>query len=145
LHVDLTNGVDEISGWLGDGAWLAGAFGDRNVFSAIRPASQAGRRAFVLQTPDSGTNSAAKGSRSISTIGRTTVTGALKDRRKFGLVTSIAKTGDFPFYFAPSKTEAVIGWLSFPQYPAPAATGTLFWVKSGTNAFTATLQAASAP
>ena len=145
LHVDLTNGVDEISGWLSDGAWQAGVFGDRNVFSAISPAAQAGRRSLILQTPDSGTNSVAKGLYTISTMGRTIVTGALKDGRKFNLASSLARTGDFPFYLALSKTEAVIGWLSFPAGPALAASGTVDWVKSGTNAFTVMLQAASAP
>jgi hypothetical protein len=38
---------------------------------------------------------------------------------------------------------AVIGWLNFPA--APAAGGTVVWARTGTNAFVATLTAASAP
>ncbi len=144
LHVALASGADEVSGLLSDGIWSAAVAGDRSVFSAARPATQAGKRAFILQTPDSGTNSAANGSSTISAVGRTTVIGALMDGRRFNLINSIAKTGDFPFYLSLSKSEAVIGWLSFPQI-APAAVGTVFWVKSGTNAFTKTLQAAAVP
>jgi thermitase len=145
LHLDLLNGTDEVSGCLVDGAWKAAISGDRNVFSAARPAVQAGKRAFILQTPDAGTNSAAKGLGTISMLGRTTISGALKDGRKFNLASTIGKTGDFPFYLPLSKTEAAIGWLSFPQAAAPLTVGTVFWVKSGTNAFSATLQAASIP
>ena len=144
LHVALASGADEVSGSVSDGTWTSVVSGNRSVFSAARPATQAGRHAFILQTPDSGTNSAASGSSTISTAGRTTVTGALKDGRKFSLINSIAKTGDFPFYLSLGKSEAVIGWLSFPQ-TAPSAVGTVYWVKSGTNAFTRMLQAASVP
>jgi hypothetical protein len=35
----------------------------------------------------------------------------------------------------------VLGWVNFPD--STAASGTVLWVKTGTNGFAATLQAAS--
>jgi hypothetical protein len=56
----------------------------------------------------------------------------------------LARNGDCPFYLSLSHgSEIVAGWLNFSVPPAPAASGTVLWVGSGTNAFAATLQAAS--
>lgn len=144
LHVALAAGADATSGTVSDGGFAADLLGDRNVFSSLSPAGQAGKRAFVLQLPAAGTNFSAKALSNISTAGRTTVTGAVSDGRRFSLTSVLARSGDAPFYLALSKTETMIGWLNFPR-ETPTTTGTIHWVRSGTNAFTATLQAASAP
>lgn len=143
LHVALAAGADETSGTVSDGGFAADLLGDRNVFSSLSPAGQAGKRAFVLQLAGAGTNFTAKALSNISTSGRTTVAGALKDGRRFSLSSVLAKSGDLPFYVALNRTEAMIGWLNFPAGTTNTA-GTIHWVKSGTNAFSVTLQAALA-
>jgi len=146
LHIDLTGETDTISGSLTDGAWVAEVSADRNVFnSKYNPAAQAGLRNFILQRMNT-TIEAATGAGKISTAGKTSVRGRLEDDRAFSTASALARNGDCPFYLSLSKgTEIVIGWLNFPTTPDPTASGTVLWVRTGTNAFAATLQAASAP
>lgn len=142
LHVDLTNGSDQISGYLTDGAWVAEVSGDRNVFnSRFNPAQQAGQYTFVLEQAENSV-AAATGSSVIGTSGSARVKGRLSDGRVFSTGSRLAKNGDCPLYLSLSRgSEAVIGWLNFPASPAPTASGTVVWVQTGTNAFAATLQA----
>jgi len=143
VHVDLTNGSDNVSGSLSDGTWVSPLAGGRNVFNASsNPAQQAGLRSFVLERKqDSAT--AAAGLSQISAGGATSVRGKLNDDRPFSTGSALAKNGDCPFYLSLNRgTEMVIGWLNFPAGQAPTASGTVLWVKTGTNAFATTLQAA---
>jgi subtilisin family serine protease len=145
LHADFTEGTDSVTGSVTDGGWSSELIGDRNVFNAKNnPAPQAGLRGFVLQAAENALVTAATGSSSISTAGAAKVKGRLNDGRAFSVGSLLAKNGDCPFYLSFNHgSEAVIGWLNFPA--APAASGTVLWVRSGTNAFVATLTAASAP
>jgi subtilisin family serine protease len=145
LHADFTEGTDSVTGSVTDGGWSSELIGDRNVFNAKNnPAPQAGLRGFVLQAAENALITAATGSSSISTAGAAKVKGRLNDGRAFTVGSLLAKNGDCPFYLSFNRgSEAVIGWLNFPA--APAASGTVLWVRTGTNAFVATLTAASAP
>jgi hypothetical protein len=147
LHLDLTNGTDRVSGSLTDGAWVSEVGGDRNVFNAqLNPAAQAGLRGFILQRTDDARVEAGVGEGKISTSGSANVSGSLQDGTKFRAASMLAKNGDCPFYLSLSKgSEVVIGWLNFPKVADPTASGTVLWVKSGTNTFSAQLQASSAP
>jgi len=147
LHIDLTNGTDSVNGSLTDGAWVSDVNGDRNVFNAqLNPAAQAGLRDFILQRADDAKVEAGVGEGKISTSGSANVSGSLQDGTKFRAASMLAKNGDCPFYLSLSKgSEVVIGWLNFPKVADPTASGTVLWVKSGTNTFSAQLQAASAP
>jgi hypothetical protein len=78
--------------------------------------------------------------------GATRVRGKLSDGRVFSAGSLLAKNGDYPFYLSLNHgNELVIGWLNFPPTNAPTASGTVLWVRNGTNGFAATLQAASTP
>jgi subtilisin family serine protease len=145
LHADFTEETDSVTGSVTDGGWSSELIGDRNVFNAKNnPAPQAGSREFVLQAAESALVTAATGSSSISTTGAAKVKGRLNDGRAFSVGSLLANNGDCPFYLSFNRgSEAVIGWLNFPA--APAASGTVLWVRTGTNAFVATLTAASAP
>jgi hypothetical protein len=147
LHIDLSNGTDQVTGSLTDGAWFSAMSGDKNVFSPqVNPAAQAGLRNFILQRADNTQTEAAVGQGQISSGGLANVSGSLEDGRKFRTASTLARNGDCPFYLSLSKgAEVVIGWLNFPKTPDPTASGTVLWVKTGTNTFTAQLQAASAP
>jgi hypothetical protein len=144
LHVDLTNGTDEVTGTIGDAHWTSALAGDRNVFSPFaNPAPQAGQRAFVLEQENAATNAAATGLSKINIVGRATMSGKLGDGRRFTMANGLAKNGDYPFYLSFNRnSEVVIGWMNFPA-GTPVANGTVYWVKNGTNGFAATLQAAA--
>ena len=146
LHVDLVPGTDQLTGSLSDGNWTAALAGDRNIFNPIaNPAQQAGLRSFVLErAQDSAT--AAVGLSRISRAGFTSVRGNLSDGRRFSVSSALSRNGDSPFYLSLNHgSEVVIGWLNFPAGQGPAASGTVLWVQTGTNAFATTLQAAPAP
>jgi hypothetical protein len=147
LHTDLSNGTDRVSGSLTNGAWVSAVSGDRNVFnSRLNPPAQAGLRDFILQRADNTAVEAGVGAGKIAASGTTSVSGSLDNGTKFRAASLLAKNGDCPFYLSLSKgNEVVIGWLNFPKADNPTATGTVLWVKSGTNTFSAQLQAASAP
>jgi len=146
FHVNLSNCTDEAVGYLSDGYWTSALTGDRNVFnSRANPASQAGLRSFVLERAEDNA-AAASGSSKISASGSTQVRGALSDGRRFSTGSILAKNGDCPFYLSLNRgAEVVIGWLNFPAGQGPVASGTVLWVKTGTNSFAATLRASAAP
>src|SRR5581483_9189355 len=101
---------------------------------------------FILQRADNASVEAATGSGKISMSGAASVRGLLGDGRRFGTKSLLGRNGDCPFYLSLSKgSEVVIGWLNFPTIPNPTASGEVVWVRTGTNSFAATLQAASAP
>jgi hypothetical protein len=103
-------------------------------------------RNFILERADDTKVEAAVGQGKISMAGSANVSGSLQDGTKFKTASMLAKNGDCPFYLSLSKgSEVVIGWLNFPKVANPTASGTVLWVKSGTNTFSAQLQAASAP
>jgi hypothetical protein len=146
LHVDLTNGSDQVVGAVSDGNWTSGVTGDRNVFnSSSNPAQQAGLRSFVLErAPDN--SSAASGQSRISLGGAANVRGKLSDGRAFSTSSTLAKNGDCPFYLSLNHgTEMVVGWLNFAAGQGPIASGTVLWINTGSNAFATTLQAAPGP
>ena len=146
LHVDLANAGDQIAGQVSDGNWTSQVEGDRNVFSArLNPAPQAGLRSFILERADDNTRAAAGSSR-ISASGAARVLGKLEDGRPFALASTLSKNGDYPFFLSLDRgAEIVIGWLNFPATQNPTIGGTVLWLKSGTNTFATTLQAAAAP
>jgi hypothetical protein len=144
---DMTGGTDAVKGFANGGAWAANLTGDRNVFSSKwNPAVQAGSRAFILEQADDLAAIAGTGSSAISTGGNARVKGKLNNGRAFSAGSLLARNGDCPVYLSFNRgTEVVIGWLNFPATAAPTASGTVLWVSTGTNAFAATLHAASAP
>ena len=143
LHVNLTNGSSQATGSLTDGNWTSELACDRNVFNPwMNPPPQAGVRSFILQRAQDETE-AATGSSRISLSGSTSVRGSLSDGRRFSTASALARNGDSPFYLSFNHgNEVVIGWLNFPSGQGPLASGTVLWVRSGTNAFATTLQAA---
>jgi hypothetical protein len=147
LHIDLSNGTDQVTGSLTDGAWVSAASADKNVFNArLNPAAQAGSRDFILQQANNVAIEAGVGEGKISSSGLAAVSGSLDDGTKFRTSSLLARNGDCPFYLSLNKGSGiVIGWLNFPVVANPTASGTVLWVNSGTNHFTAELRAASAP
>jgi hypothetical protein len=145
LHLDLTNGSDQVAGTLTDGATISEISADRNVFNArFNPAVQAGLHPFVFDRADLADTDAAAGLGRIAPGGSTIVRGSLDDGRHFLTASSLSKQGDYPFYLSLNRgSEVVIGWLNFPAGQPGGSAGTVLWVNTGTNAFARTLQAAA--
>jgi len=144
LHAYVTNATDQVTGSATDGVWSADLSSDRNVFnSRLKPAEQAGLRAFLLENGATASLAASCSNR-ISRNGAASLRGRLLDGRPFARIGALAKNGDCPFYLPFNRSaEVVVGWLNFPVGQGPAADGSVLWVKTGTNSFAATLQATS--
>jgi len=142
LHVDMTNGTDQLAGTVSDGAWTAEVAANRNVFSSrLNPAPQTGLRSFTLEQADSAPGATADGTSRISPAGNVTVRGKLGDGQRFATSSVLAKNGDLPFYLTLHRgNEVVIGWLNFPATTEPAAGGSVVWLNTGSNAFARSLQ-----
>ncbi len=142
LHLDTTGGTDQISGHITDGAWVSEVSGDRNVFnSRLNPAQQAGVRSFVLEQSGDNSSTAGTAARRIAQSGSTHIHGRLADLRSFSASSTLGKNGDYPFYLSFNRgSEVVIGWLNFPANQQPSSSGTVLWVKSGTNSFAKSLR-----
>jgi hypothetical protein len=142
LHLDLTDGSDEISGQITDGAWISELSANRNVFnSRLNPAQQAGTRSFLLEQSDDLSITAGTGSSRIYQSGSTRVRGKLLDLRSFSASGTLSKSGDYPLYLSFNRgSEVIIGWLNFPAGQQPSSSGTVFWVSSGTNSFAKSLK-----
>ncbi len=144
LHLDLADGTDQVAGNATDGHWTSEIAGDRNVFNErLNPARQAGPRSFLLNHAGASISAAAAGSAAINASGAASVVGKLAAGRAFSLSSTLARSGDYPFYLTFNHgTEVFIGWLNFPAATA-APTGTVIWVRTGKNPVAATLQAAA--
>jgi subtilisin family serine protease len=143
LTLNLSNGGTEIAGRVRSGGWASDLLGHRNVFNAtLNPAPQAGSVDFMLAGAMPVTTTVATGANRISPGGKASARGTLLDGRKFARGAGLSHRGDFPLYLAlAGGSEIVIGWVNFSSESGDAASGTVVWARSGTNAFATTLQA----
>jgi subtilisin family serine protease len=143
LSLDLAAGGTHLSGRVSSGGWVSALNGNRNPFnSRFNPAPQTGSVSFVLADAAPAENPVATGASRISAAGKAAVKGRLLDGRKFARAASLSRQGDFPLYLAlGGGQEVVIGWVNFSAQSTTAASGTVVWTRSGTNAFATTLQA----
>ncbi len=146
LHVNLTNGADQITGQIASGTWTSRLYCDRNVFNArSNPAAQAGLRLFRLDCASEGTAAEVTGSGRIPTGGAVSIRGKLRDKRSFAITSALGRAGDCPFYLSLSRgSEVIIGWLSFPAGQPSTTGGVLLWLKGGAGVFATSLEASSA-
>ncbi len=143
LRIDLSNGGEQIFGQVTSSASTCELSGARNVFdSRLNPAQQAGLRAFALERTDAGAAAIAVASTRISSAGAAKIHGKRGDGHAFSASSTIARNGNYPFYLSINRgSEVLIGWLTFSAGQIPTTTGSVLWLKRGTNGFSASLEA----
>ena len=131
--VDL-QGLDQVTGTISDGNWLADLLGDRTLFNATtNPASLAGRYTFALPgtlvagTPDAD----GWGTLKVTTSGSGSGAGSLADGTRFSRRMSISKNGAWPLYASLYRAKgSLIGWLQFDtNAPLDDLSGLVDWFK----------------
>ncbi len=158
LQLDLSGGTGLLTGQvtnaLGTEVLVSPVFAGKSFNSKTNPAPQAGGRGFILITnvnnalvaplvaansSDLNTNKIGSGSASISMAGAVKVQGRWINNNSFALASALFQTdfngGNLPFYLSYfGGTEIIIG---LPRFGADTndISGTLWWVKSGTNGF----------
>lgn len=131
--VDL-QGLDQVTGTITDGNWLAELLGDRTLFNATtNPAALAGRYTFALPgslatgTPEG----AGYGTLKVTTSGSVSGAGSLADKTKFSRKVPLSKNGAWPLYAPLYRTKgSLIGWLRFDtNAPLDDLSGLVDWFK----------------
>jgi hypothetical protein len=132
--VDL-HGLDQITGSVSDGQWLAPLLGDRALFHAsTNPAPLAAR--YTLVVPGSPADPAEPGGHGwgtlrVSTGGVGLLAGALSDGTRFTRKVPLSKNGAWPLYAPLYQLQgSVLGWIQFDTNAAAAdLTGLIDWCK----------------
>jgi uncharacterized repeat protein (TIGR03803 family) len=134
LQLDITQGTDQVTGTLSDGAWVAELAGDRAVFDGqTRVSPQAGR--YTLAVPG-GTNASAEpggdgyGTISVDNAGKARLTATLADGTRFSQAVSVSKHGAWPLFAKLYGGGGLImSWLSFAPTTASDLSGEAAWIK----------------
>ncbi|HXJ55641.1 MAG TPA: immunoglobulin domain-containing protein [Verrucomicrobiae bacterium] len=132
--VDL-HGLDQITGSVSDGQWLAPLLGDRALFHAsTNPAPLAAR--YTLVVPGSRADPAEPGGHGWGTLrvskgGVGLLAGALSDGTRFTQKAPLSKNGAWPLYAPLYQLQgSVLGWIQFdPNAAAADLTGLIDWCK----------------
>jgi hypothetical protein len=138
LHLDVTEGTDQITGTVSDGTFISDLLANRAVFSKKGPlAPQAGSYTLVIPGDASQSGAAAPqgdgfGLLAVDGSGVVKFKGALGDGSKTKLnKAAISKYGTYPFY-APlyRNTGSIFGWATFTNIVgASDLSGSLHWFK----------------
>jgi uncharacterized repeat protein (TIGR02543 family) len=117
LHIDLTNGTDEITGTISEGGMTTDVSADQLVYSATNPAPSLGRYTIALP-PDSGNADAPQANSiaflNVTKTGMAQIAGTLADGTAFSQSVGIAQDGTFSI-FVPlyAKLGSVGGTFTF--------------------------------
>ena len=105
---------------------------EKNPFNwSSHTAPQVGAHPFVLNRDDAPVS---HGKAQIRVDGLVQFTGTLPQSGKFSSSSTIAESGNSPFYFSFNKgTEALVGTFRFGNSSAQAVDGDLLWLRPGTN------------
>jgi hypothetical protein len=132
----MTNGTEEITGTVSNGAFRSDLVADRATFSKTTPCSLAGLYTFVLAPPtDTDPNlpqGCGYGTLSIATTGSGKLSGVLGDGTKLKATIPISKFGTGPLYSALyGKKGSCVAWLNFTNNSIEA---TAYWFKPPVSA-----------
>jgi len=131
--VDL-HGLDQVTGYVSDGQWLAELLGDRAIFNATtNPAPLAAR--YTLVVPGSPATDSPEGdgwgTLRVSGGGLGNLSGALAEGARLTRSVPISKNGAWPLY-APlyERQGSLLGWIQFDtNAPSDDLRGSVDWSK----------------
>jgi hypothetical protein len=130
--VDL-HGLDQLTGTVSDGQWLASLLGDRAIFNAAtNPAPLAARYTLVLPGSDP-TNSPGDGwgTLRVTTSGLGVFAGSVADGTRLTRSVPVSKNGAWPLYVPLYALHgSLLGWVQFDtNAPSDDLTGLVDWMK----------------
>jgi hypothetical protein len=131
MHLDLTNGTEEITGTVSNGAFRSELVADLAVFSKADVCPQTGVYTFVVMPPAGNDTNLPQGygygTLSIATTGIGKLSGVLGDGTKLKATVPISKYGTGPLYSVLYGNKgSCVGWLSFTNNAIGA---TVDWFK----------------
>ncbi len=125
--------TDYLGGTVSDGRTVATLDGGRDVFTAARPTTHAGRYTLVIPGADGATNSPAGdgyGAVVVDADGDVHLSGRLADGTAIVQNTALSKNGEWPVCLALYQGKGLlIGWLQFADDGTNDLAGTVRWMK----------------
>jgi hypothetical protein len=140
LDLNTANGItDRVSGSASSALWNATVDGDRVIYSASNPTTQAGKYLVSLAGSSDGTMTPGGDGYvaiNVTTNGAVSVSGSLSDGTLLMQSTFISKDGQIPLYIPLYATKgSVLGWLTVTNRGGSGVEGNVSWIKkSGTSA-----------
>ena len=118
LHLDMTDGTEQITGTVSDGTFTSELLADRAVFSRTNPCPWVGTYTIVLAPPAGSDPDIPQGygygTLTVATTGGGKLSGVLADGTKITANVPVSKHGTWPLYDALYKNQgACIGWVTF--------------------------------
>jgi|GEM_PF-890524 len=129
MHVDISNGTEQITGTVSNGTLLSELVADRATFSKTSPCSLTGSYTFVLEPPSDTSlpQGYGYGVLSVANTGSGKLTGVLGDGTKFKATVPISNHDTAPLYSVLyGKKGACVAWLNFTNNTIDA---TAYWIK----------------
>jgi len=132
--VDL-HGLDQVSGSVSDGSWLAALAGDRAIYHAsTNPAPLAARYTFVVPGIPGSSNSPSGdgwGTLRVTSGGIGTMTGVLADGNRLTRKVPVSKGGAWPLYAPLYLSQGcLLGWVQFDtNAPSTDLGGAVDWCR----------------
>ena len=137
LHLDLTQGTDQITGTVSDGTWTAALSGDRAVYDGKTSIAPLAGNKYTLILPGSNDSTTEPGGDGYGTLtvdgtGKIHLAGSLSDGTKISQVGALSKYGEWPFYVPLySGQGSVLSWIAFVGTATNDLSGDLTWTKPG--------------
>ncbi len=129
------NGLERITGTVGDGIWSADLLANRSVFNAVtKPAPWTGLYTLIIpgtNDPAAGPEGDSYGTVKVDANGNVKLGGKLADNTALSQKATLSRNGEWPFY-SPlySKKGSLCSWVQFDtNSPAAGLKGILDWFK----------------
>jgi hypothetical protein len=141
LHIDLTNGTDQITGTVSDGTFTSALTANRSIFnSKNNPATQYEGYYIILLPPNPGDTGTGfpqgygYGTLKVSASGKARLSATLGDGTKTSQSAIVSKDGTWPLYIPLyAKQGSISGWVTFTNVVGVSdLSGTLSWFKPPT-------------
>lgn len=135
LNVNLTPGIDQLTGSVSDGMWTASLLAHRAVFSAISNPARAYAGKYTVIVPGAVSTTLPRGNGfgavSITTSGSVRLKGYLADDSPITQSSYISRDGLWPLYVPLYAGKgSICGWMSFDtNQPPDDLHGVISWIK----------------
>jgi hypothetical protein len=127
MHLDLTNGTDEITGRVSNGTFTSELLADRAVYGKTNPCPWVGTYTVVLEPPEGNNPDIPQGygygTLVVPAAGGGHMSGMLADGTKISASVPVSRYGTWPLYNALYKNQgSCIGWVTFETNSTLSAT-----------------------
>lgn len=132
LHLDVSNGTDQVTGTISNDVWVANVLGDKYTFdSVVNPTPLAGKYNLLLPGT-TGSSDYPNGDSyaliTVTTAGKVTVAGTLADGVLSSATGYLSKNGMIPLYSSIYSGRGILsGWITITNQVTNTLSGNVTW------------------